>query len=77
MESEINMKKAVKNCSYPYIGRFKNGGGNIIVVLFTEKNTGICLYNNIDVNRFHLGQYDTDWFEDEFEYFNFSITLSN
>lgn len=65
------------NRKYPYLGIDRETG---LVVLFVEKDTGTLVHdseikNPSDKNR--IGHYSQIWHENEFEYFNGNLVLSN
>lgn len=69
MKVTVKEKSSVKE--YPWIGIIDNG----CIILFTSKNTGICLDRGSSVWKF--GELSSGWSEDNFKPFTGEITLSN
>ena len=69
------MKSKIKEYSekspYPYIGKHKNGDA---IVLFTSENIGTIL---VEDNPNDIGEYRSDWLEDNFKRFSGEVILSN
>lgn len=57
---------------YPYLGYDELQG---VVVLFTNEGKGMVVYTGND-SVYHIGDYG-DFYEDSFEVFKGTITLSN
>ena len=71
MKSIIKHAKKKPAITYPCL---MIGTRNGSVVLFTERDTGICVHaEGADV----LGEYSPNWDMDNFKLFNGTITLSN
>ena len=71
IKSEIVLGNVVK---YPYIG--EHNSKDKMLVLFTSSNSGVCLSDSADNNRYPVGMYRTDWIESSFKVFTGSVTLS-
>lgn len=64
--------------SYPYIGEtLSTDKKKSILVLFTSKNTGVCIYNDIGDCCTNVGDNVNFWEEDKFKKYEGSITLEN
>lgn len=57
---------------YPYIGYYHDDQDEYCV-LFTRPNTGVCITDDY----WPIGEYSSNWVEDNFMPFNGEITLSN
>lgn len=76
MKSEIKESENIK-IEYPYLGHFclNNHDDTKVIVLFTEKNTGICIYHPLDKSQ--IGKIESDCLEMRFKKFNGQVILSN
>lgn len=69
----INIKSAP---SYPYIGEILSKDEKHKLVLFTSKNTGVCIYNDTGDGT-GVGDNISYWEEDKFKKYEGNITLKN
>ena len=73
MKTELNEVPAKTEPPYPYLKINRNTG---VVVLFTERNKGTCVYQTPKGSD-EVGDHLVCWEERNFELFNGTITLSN
>lgn len=66
----------IESSKYPYIGEILSADKKSKLVLFTSKETGICIYNDTGDGT-DVGSYIHYWDEDDFKKYKGSITLEN
>lgn len=72
IKATINKDKAEPKREYPYLGKYI-GVGNLIV-LFSDKSTGVCLISNFPSQ---VGKYESNWSENDYRVFVGELTLKN
>lgn len=74
-KSSISEPAVVKETSYPCLKKYVLFG-EYILVLFSSKRTGVCVYDIDRINN-SVGKSSNDWNEDSFIYFDGKLVLEN
>lgn len=75
LKSSVSEPAAAKETSYPCLKKYTLNG-NTIIVLFSERNVGVCIYDENRINS-SVGSRSIIWNEASFIYFNGKLILEN